>query len=275
MAKDSRKKDRPVKADQAIEDPPVMAADAAVQQPMLPMFYRAPRPLDMERHKDKALVARRTFTFAAKSNSVPITVDEIAVCARHYPFVFTDSNPAVPVAVLGLRQGENLMVDEDGVWDRSTYIPGYVRRYPFIFLERQTANQFALCIDEESGLIENGGGSRALFSDGQPSEITRRALSFCSAYHRQFMATKDFVKAMTDTALLNEKVAQVSIGDGQRVALQGLRVIDELRLKELADKEFLALRRRGYLSAVYCQLMSQNNWSALARRMSARIPASA
>lgn len=275
MAKDSQQQDRPVKAEQAIEDPPAMAADATAQQPMLPMFYQAPRPLDMERHKDKALVARRNFTFAAKSNSVPITVDEIAVCARHYPVVFTDSNPAVPVAVLGLRQGENLMVDETGVWDRTTYIPGYVRRYPFIFLERQTANQFALCIDEESGLIEDGGGNRALFADGQPSDITRRALSFCSAYHRQFMATKDFVKAMTETELLNEKVAQVSIGEGQKVALQGLRVIDELRLKELADKDFLALRRRGYLGAVYCQLMSQNNWSSLARRMATRVPPAA
>ena len=27
------------------------AADAAVQQPMMPMFYQSPRPLDMERHK--------------------------------------------------------------------------------------------------------------------------------------------------------------------------------------------------------------------------------
>ena len=262
MAKDSQTKDQAAEAGQAIE---------AAPQPILPMFYQSPRPLDMERHKDMALVPRRTFTFAAKSNSVPITVDEIAVCARHYPVVFTDSNPAVPVAVLGLRQGENLMVDEDGVWDRSTYIPGYVRRYPFIFLERQTANQFALCIDEESGLLEEGGGDRALFSAGQPSDITRRALNFCSAYHRQFMATKDFVKAMADTNLLNQKVAQVSIGGGEKVALQGLRVIDELRLKELADKDFLALRRRGYLGAVYCQLMSQNNWSALARRMGTRM----
>ena len=271
MAKDSRETSQAAEAGQAVEDPPEIAADAAVQQPMLPMFYQAPRPLDLERHKDMALVPRRTFTFAAKSNSVPITVDEIAVCARHYPVVFTDSNPAVPVAVLGLRQGENLMVDEDGVWDRSTYIPGYVRRYPFIFLERQTANQFALCIDEESGLIEDGVGERALFKDGQPSEITRRALNFCSAYHRQFMATKDFVKAMSDTELLNQKVAQVSIGDGQRVALQGLRVIDEVRLKELPDKQFLALRKRGYLGPVYCQLMSQNNWSVLARRMGSRL----
>jgi hypothetical protein len=267
-----------VKAEQAIEDPPAMAADAAdaadaaVQQPMMPMFYQSPRPLDMERHKDKALVARRTFTFAAKSNSVPMTVDEIAACARHCAVVLTDSNPAVPAAVLGLRQGENLMVDKNGVWDRTAYIPGYVWHYPFIFLERQTANQFALCIDEESGLVGDGGGSRALFADGQPLEITRRALSFCSTYHHQFMATKDFIKAMTDTNLLNEKVAQVPIGDGQKVALQGLQVIDELRLKELADKDFLALRRRGYLGAVYCQLMSQNNRSSLARRMSARMP---
>jgi hypothetical protein len=245
----------------------------ANRQPGMPMFYNRPVPLDSGRHAGKALTAARDFDFAARSNSVPLTHDEFPVAIRHFPIVFTAGDPAVPVAVLGLQKSENLFVDADGRWADGVYVPGYVRRYPFIFLERPEQSQFALCIDEDSNLIEDGTGERALFADGEPTGLTKRALDFCSAYHRQFIATREFCEALKTSGILEEKTANITVGGDQRIALQGLRLIDEEKFRALPDETFLEWRRRRWLPAVYCQVMSQNNWALLARRMGARLRA--
>ncbi len=265
-------------AENAAAGEPMAEASATVdqpaeQQPGMPMFYHRPVPMDSTRHAGKALTEARSFAFAAQSNSVPLTFDEFPVVIRHFPIVFTAGDPAVPVAVLGLQKSENLYVEADGRWAEGIYVPGYVRRYPFIFLERPEQSQFALCIDEDSGLIEDGEGERALFADGEPTELTKRALDFCSAYHRQFIATREFCEALNASGILDEKTANIAVGGDQRVALQGLRLIDEEKFRALPDETFLEWRRRGWLPAVYCQLMSQNNWALLARRMGARLRA--
>ena len=262
----------------AATEAPVAAASAAVDQPAerqpgMPMFYHRPVPMDSGRHAGKALTEARSYAFAAQSNSVPLTFDEFPVVIRNFPIVFTAGDPAVPVAVLGLQKSENLFVDADGRWAEGVYVPGYVRRYPFIFLERPEESQFALCIDEDSGLIEDGTGERALFADGEPTDLTKRALEFCSAYHRQFIATREFCEALKTSGILEEKTANIAVGGDQRIALQGLRLIDEEKFRALPDETFLEWRRRGWLPAVYCQLMSQNNWALLARRMGARLRA--
>ena len=281
MAKKTKKNESAAAApatEGAAAEAPAAETSAAVDQPAerqpgMPMFYHRPVPMDSGRHAGKTLTEARSFAFAAQSNSVPLTFDEFPVAIRHFPIVFTAGDPAVPVAVLGLQKSENLFVDADGHWTEGVYVPGYVRRYPFIFLERPEQSQFALCIDEDSGLIEDGAGKRALFAEGEPTDLTKRALEFCSAYHRQFIATRELCEALDASGLLAEKTANIAVGGDQRIALQGLRLIDEEKLRALPDETFLEWRRRGWLPAVYCQLMSQNNWALLAGRMGARLRA--
>ena len=198
----------------------VTADQPAESRPGLPLFYREPRPLDISRHGGKSLKMTRDLSFAAPSNSVPITIDEFVVSARHYPIVFTPDQPTAPVAVLGLRRAENLFIDSSGGWADGLYIPGYVRRYPFIFIEHPDTKQFALCIDEASDLLEDG-DARPLFENQEPSPITKRALEFCTAYHRQFSGTRRFTDALEEADLLIERTANITVPGGQQLGLQG------------------------------------------------------
>jgi hypothetical protein len=121
----------------------------------LPLFYGAPRPLDSRRHASKRLRATNDLGFARRTNSIPLNGIEFLLAVKHYPIVFTASEPAVPVAVVGLRERENLYIRPDGSWETGAYVPAYVRRYPFIFLEHAGGGQFTLCIDEGSGALSN------------------------------------------------------------------------------------------------------------------------
>ena len=94
---------------------------------------------------------------------------------------FASDRPAMPLAVLGLRNAENVFVGEDGSWQPGCYIPAYIRRVPFIFLESADKLNFTLCIDEASEFLVEEDDAQPLFADGKPSEVTDNALKFCSA----------------------------------------------------------------------------------------------
>ena len=250
----------------AVQDKDAVVERPAEQASGLPLFYRDPRPVARDRHKDKSLKATVNLAFAASSNSVPLTVEEMSVACRDYPIAFSMEKPAVPVAVLGFRRGENLFVDGQGQWAENRYLPGYIRRYPFIFMEMKEENKFMLCVDEASGLITDG-GDRRMFDGEEPSELTKKALEFCAAYHRQFMFTRAFSEALEQKGLLTENSANVALPGGKTVALQGIRQIDEKKFRELDDATLLAWHKNGFLFACHAHFISQGNWNTLAQRL--------
>ncbi len=147
---------------------------AAAAEARFPLFYRSLTPLDAARHAGKSLKERIGFEFARSSHAVLLNGSEFEAAARYYPIVFTPSPAAAALSVVGVRRDHNLFVDAAGDWRPSTYIPAYIRRYPFIFHESADKQQYTLCIDETSGAIEDG-GNRPLFSGGKPTPLVQDA----------------------------------------------------------------------------------------------------
>lgn len=234
------------------------------------MFYREPRPLDARVHADRSLAPNRTFGFAADTNCVPLLFSEFIRACRQYPIVFTAAPATQPLALLGIRTGQNLFVDHEGRWAEEFHIPAYVRRYPFIFMESPDQQQFTLCIDTAAGsVVQNN--DNPLFKDGKPTELTQQALTFCRAFHGEHMVTTEFAKAVNDAELLVDKTAEVTLKNGQKLSLTGFRVIDEEKFNNLPDETFLNWRKRGWLPLVYAHLTSTANWSTLINRAAATL----
>src|SRR6185436_2186295 len=112
------------------------------------------------------------------TNAIPLTASEMAHAARTYPIVFSGAAPTVPFAVVGLRDHENLFVDPQGVWRDDSYIPAYVRRYPFIFSEVPNSQQLVLCVDESADHFDAVSSARPFFAEGKPVEALQRAFKF-------------------------------------------------------------------------------------------------
>jgi hypothetical protein len=231
-----------------------------------PLFYRAPRPLDSRRHGGLRLKPSADLGFARRTNAVPLNAIEFLQAVKHYPIVFTASDPAVPVAVVGLQERENLYVRTDGSWEPRAYVPAYVRRYPFIFLENPDKTQFTLCIDEASGRLGEGEGG-PLFEGDAPAAAALHARDFCSAFQSQATATRAFADAVAGAGLLIENRAHATLSDGRALGMGGFRVIDEARFNALSDESVLGWRRRGWLPLVYCHLISTSNWPNLVDRL--------
>ena len=195
-----------------------------------------------------------SYEFARKTNSVPLTAAEFAHAVRHYPIVFTTGQTPVPIALVGIRQDQNLFVQGDGSWRSGVYIPAYVRRYPFLLAD-QAGDKLSLCIDEESEHYQSG-GEVPLFAEDGPSPEVQAVLEFCGEYHNQWRATQEFTQALVAEGLLEDKQIKMTEKGTNTATLTGFATINEEKLLQVSDDKYLDWRKRGWIVLIYCHLIS-------------------
>ncbi|HUZ73377.1 MAG TPA: SapC family protein [Stellaceae bacterium] len=242
---------------------PVQAAPGETSTPIgpLPLFYKQPQVVTADRHGKAGLKEATSYAFARETNSVPLGADEILVAQAHFPIVFTETNPPIPVAVLGLGDARNVFVGVDGTWRSGTYIPAYIRRYPFILANGGKPGEMMLAIDEAAENFVADGGRR-LFEGTVPTPLARQAAQFCQAFQTQFDLARAFGEALLAAGVLLPRRADVRRPDGKTFSLQRFRVIDEARFDALPDEPFLRWRRAGWLGLAYSHLLSMRRWQS-------------
>lgn len=234
------------------------------------LFYRKPEPLSLEAH-GKIGVKRidQPFAFLRDAHAVPLTVSEFGLAAGSYPIIFVGSDKT-PVAVMGVRQGQNLFVDAAGKALEDKYVPAFARRYPFVFAQDDTQDRLLLCVDREAPMVSEN-PDMPFFDGDQPSKFTQDAIEFCKEFERQRRATAEFVKMIESYGLFEEKSvtfqprdAQGNEGPAQKVA--DYWAVSEEKLNQLPADKFLELRDNGLLGAIYAHMVSLLNWSQILQR---------
>ena len=122
----------------------------------LPLGYSALAPLDRHKHAGLAVRPGLNQSWCARLNCVFLNAVELAKASADYPIGFVRDNANgeyQPVAVLSLRAEENLFVGEDGRWRPRTYVPAYIRRFPFCIAEVPAPGgaepQRLICVQED------------------------------------------------------------------------------------------------------------------------------
>ena len=233
------------------------------------LFYDKPVALNKTAHNNLRMKpARGDFSFARTTNSVILAGVEFSEAAKEYPIVFAKAGEGVvPVALLGVRNAENLFVAEDGSWD-ARYVPAFVRRYHFVLAETGTTAQRVVCIDEGYPGFSTDEGE-PLFVDNEPTPTLLQAINFLEDYQTQYLRTELFLKRLQALDLLVGLNARVDLVDGQQFGLSGLLVVDEKKLLALDDAEALVLFKSGELAWIYCHLMSLGCLSTMVDRIAA------
>ncbi|OWK31345.1 SapC family protein [Sphingomonas dokdonensis] len=232
---------------------------ASAPQQQLPLFYNGLEPLSSELHADYKIRPAQSAPFLATQHAIPVTIDEFALVQRHLPIVFSAGDDSVPIALMGLNEGVNVFVDEDGkLVDDTFYVPAYIRRYPYLLARlRPDAEELSLCFDPTSDTIGQFDEGQPLFENGQPSEVTKNILAFNEQFEQAGARTQQFMNELRETELLMD--GEVSIqhdGYEQPFIYRGFQMINEEKLQNLRGDQLRKMVQSGMLPLLYAHLFS-------------------
>jgi hypothetical protein len=222
-------------------------------------------PVNKERHARKKVRPSNDFRFAAGFHIAYVTTHEFARAAASYPVVFLEdkqNDSYRPVALLGLDAGQNLFVDAQGQWSAS-YIPAIIRRYPFALVKATDADQYIVCVDEASALLNDSEGAALFDEAGEPTQVIENVKRYLGELQQMDQITGDFSSFLVQNNLLTPLNMRVNT-DNQVRNITGCHVINEERLNNFSDAKFLELRQKGYLPAIYSHLISLSQIERLA-----------
>jgi hypothetical protein len=235
-----------------------MATEAPNQQ--LPLLYHALEPLNSNVHRKMKIRSIEKSPVIGTTHAIPATVDEFTLLARHYPIIFAVGDNPVPLALMGLTEGVNAFMDDNGVaLEANLYVPAYIRRYPFL-LARLTpdCDELSLCFDPTVGAVGEFEDGEPLFEeDGQPSKATKAILEFCEQFEAAGQRTGAFIEDLVKSDLLMDgEVAIQPEGAAQPFIYRGFRMVDEEKLRNLRGDELRKYNQSGLLALIYAHLFS-------------------
>ncbi len=243
---------------------------ASAPQPTLPLFYNDLMPLNSRDHSAWKSKPIENAMWLVNQHAIPLTVDEFVQAQRDYPIVFSSGDNPLPLALMGLNEGVNTFVDDQGKVNDPVYLPAYIRRYPFMLARlTQESDELSLCFDpttESLGEFEEGNPLFA--SDGQPSEGTKEILQFCERFEEAGVRTKGFVDELKKHELLMDGEIAISQGDNQDnpFVYRGFQMIDQDKLREVRGDVLRTWNQNGMMALIYAHLFSLDLMRAIFAR---------
>ena len=250
---------------------------ATAPQPQLPLFYKDLLPLNSRDHADWKVSSFEDASSMADTHALRLTGDEFVDAQRHYPIVFTANDTPLPIALLGLNEGVNTFIAENGKLEAGVYVPAYIRRYPFLLAKlNQGSEDMSLCFDPEAGVVGKAQkDGQALFeADGdehKATQYTNDVLEFCRRFETSGQRTKAFLDQLSEMDLLMEGEIAITRNDmpDKPFVYRGFRMVNEEKLRDLPTEKVEELNKSGMLMLIHAHLFSMNLMRVIFEKQSA------
>ena len=232
-----------------------------------PLFYKKVVPLNNTKHGKLYIEPIDSYAFAKSTNSLYVAAVEFGKVAKEYPIVFGQDGQGgiFPVVLLGLKNNQNLFVDDKGNWN-ADYIPAYASRYPFILASQTESKdqQFTVCIDEGYAGFNTAKEGQALFSNkGEQTAVLKQAVDFLKDYQSHVQLTNEFCKSINELGLLEPMQANIEIKSGNKMSLGGFQCVNRVKLSGLKPGKLADLIKTGQMELIYAHLFSLSNIATL------------
>lgn len=231
-------------------------ASAPVQG--LPLFYNDLTPISSQIHSGWKLREAQGAPFLLNTHAVPLLAEEFISASRNYPIVFSSGPNPVPLALMGLNEGVNTVVDEAGMFPPEVYVPAYVRRYPFMLARlRPDTDDLSLCVDTTSEVVGAFDDGEPLFNGTEPSDRTKAILSFCEQMEQASMVTEAFFRDLAEHKLLTDgEFTAEPTGAPQPYVYRGFQIINEEAFKNIRGDLARKWIQNGLMPLIYAHFFS-------------------
>jgi len=218
-------------------------------------------------HKNTKVLEDKTFAHVKSQHITSLVVHEFSRAAHEYPIIFVKDAKTEKfnaVAVFGLKQDENLFYDEKG-W-KARYIPESIQGYPFLVAPDQNDKEKQILVmDDECKRINTEKGHALFDEKGEQTEFVSKLGGFLTEHVIRHQTTQAFIQVLLDYKLIIHQTLEISSVDKKKTNIDGMYVISEEALGKLSDKDYLDLRKRGFLPPIYASLFSLSRIGDLLR----------
>lgn len=225
-------------------------------------------PLTYVQHAHLRLKKEPDYSPLAQQHMLPLLAEEMVSAARHFPIIFvknSDTGRFELVGLLGFQPAENSYWQQ-GRW-QIPFTPAMLQHYPLCLVPDQSdPEQFIMAINETSPRLNSLEGEPLFNHDGSASTMLEQVKTQLGSIIEAQEITAIFNAKLAELDLLTPKQLHVKLHN-ETLALDGLYQIDEQKLQQLAADEFLALRQRGFLPAIYAQIVSMQHLAQLVQQV--------
>jgi len=219
-------------------------------------------PITKKKFLDRKWLASDNYKFSAHLATATLAIGEISQAMRSLPIGFVQYDGYFTVvAILGLNQGENLFVSENGNW-LTGYKPAIFRSYPFS-LRPGTKDQMLLSFDEDSLSNSDVIPTNRFYDDnGDISEQTKGIMSFLYEVHNSYNRTVQICKTIDSYNLFDKWNISIKRNNKQ-IQIDGIYKINEDVFRTLDGDALLKLNKVSALGLIYAHIFSGANINLL------------
>jgi len=212
-------------------------------------------PLSQEHHGGLMWQRFTAYHFAQTTTQIALADAELRHVAANVPIALTETAEGwQAVALLGLDDGQNLLVDDQGRW-RAAYVPAALRGHPFGLHSDYPGR---LCIDQHSPYVVERLDAEPFFNQhGELARFPAQVLAFLQQREQGCQRLSKRINALAKAALLTP---------WQPHGYQGstpLYQIDERAWQALSAKQVGLFWQLGAVPLVYALLQSQQQLGRL------------
>ncbi|MBL4580880.1 MAG: SapC family protein [Gammaproteobacteria bacterium] len=219
----------------------------------------SPVALQNDKHRKLKITESGDYARYKDHHLIPIITQDFFTLGSEFPVVFVKDSSGeqfVPVAIMGLREGQNLYC-QNGEW-KAQVVPIRFSNAPFSIVRVDAeSDQLAVLIDEESSMLSETEGTPLFKENGEKSEYLENKVESLIKTAEQTVQTEGICKIFKDKDLLVTQQLQLQHrADSPRYNIDGVYTIDEKKLNALSDEDFLDLRKQGMIPLIYAHLSS-------------------
>lgn len=230
------------------------------------LFYEKPTPLNRENHKNLRFKGVTDLSFTKGQNSVPVAGLEFFEASRAMTVLFSKAKNGdyFPVVLLSLQNAGHDLVTEEGKW-KGTYIPSFIRRYPFAMTAEGT-----VCFDADSSALSEVEGEPLFDDEGKNTKMLDDVIRFLQQYQVEMTQTQKYCKELAELDYLTEFSVEVGRNTENPVRIQGLYAVDEKKFASLEGEKLQEWFKQGWLGWTYAHLHSIGALRTLSRQQAAQ-----
>ena len=236
-------------------------------------LHQEPVALDTVIHRDLRLKNElNAIPKLAAFTSFIVSVSEFADVSLNFPILFVRAAPdalgkdtVAPVAVFGMKPGENLFVTPDHKWD-APYVPAMLRAYPFTMARIEGSDRWAMVFDNTWEGMSRTEGLPLFDEKGEATELLSGVHKFVQELENDLERTRQACALLLEMKLLKPMRFDATLANGEQLSVDGFMTADEEAIGKLPDAQIAQMYRNGLLDLIQFHIASLNNMRRLLDR---------